>query len=365
MKPLGTNVEELREDYRSVAGEPFRHFYCPILHVDEDVPLTKGHVVPESLGGKARVLQREDIDQGFGSFFEAEAADAIRHGLDGSPLDVAFRGDPVEMKGLGRRFGFRLLFEGADKTLDASFRKHGKNAGFFVSTKELNDALGEDAERRTFRGALGVELDARSSVLVTALRTSHLAWFRHCGYSYVFSDEGRFVAAVLQSIYEKFIGPRRGPGRRKKGSLISESVKREVDEYCFQFANAIRPVPEAALETLSARLQEGSPDTGRFLALWDGEQIYGKISVVKLGNQRIGVATPVITDARGWALVGVEANLEFVLSEGWFDAAAGLCRVDPAGRRAIWPCANAAKLSSPALTIRQAAQVVIDSGRRE
>ena len=37
----------------------------------------------------------------------------------------------------------------------------------------------------------------------------------------------------------------------------------------------------------------------------------------------MGVATTVITDARGWALIGLEANLQFVLSEGRFDAAAG------------------------------------------
>ena len=361
MGPLGTNIEELRVDYESVTGKPFRYFYCPILHVDEDVTLTKGHVVSESLGGKARVLQREDVDQGFGSFFEAEAADAIRHGLDDSPLDLALKGDPVEMKQLARRFSFRLLFEGTEKALDASFRKKGEKGGFYVSTDELKDALGKDAERRTFRGALGVELDARSSILVTSLRTSHLAWFRHCGYRYVFSNEGRFLASVLESIYGKFIGPRRGPNRSKKGSLIAERVKREVDEYCFQFANLIRPVPPAALETLSVALQKGSPDTGRFLALWDGNQIYGKVSVVRLGNQRVGVATPVITDARGWALIGVEANLDLVLSEGWFDAAAGFFRVDPPERRAIWPGTNAATQALPTLTIRQAAQLVIDS----
>ena len=365
MKPLGTRIEHLKADFESVTGKPFRHFYWPILHVDEDVPLTMGHVVPESLGGKAKVLQREDMDQGFGSFFEAEAADAIRHGLDDSPLDVVFRGDAGEMKKVGRRFGFRLLFEGTDKLMDASFRNMGEEAAFYVSTEDLKAALGADCGHQTLKGGVGVELDARSSILVTSLRTSHLAWFRLCGYRYVFSEEGRVVAWVLRSIYEKFIEPRRGPDRKKKGSLISEEVKREVDDYCFQFANLMRPLPEPALETLSPAMRSGTPDTGRFLALWDGEDIYGKVSVVKFGNQHIAVMTPVITDARGLALISVAANLELVCSEGWFDADAELCRMDPPGRRAVWPSANEATIALPALTIRHAAQLVSDSGRSE
>lgn len=363
MKPLGTNIGHLKADYESVTGKPFRHFFCPILHVDEDVGLAKGHVVPKSLGGKAMVLQREDVDQGFGSFFEAEAADAIRQGLDGNPMEVVFRRDPDEMKKLGRRFGFRLLFEGTDKPIDASYRKMGDDAGFYVATEDLKAALGERDGRRTLRGAVGVELDARSSILVTSLRTSHLAWFRLCGYRYVFSNEGIFVASVLRSFYEKFIKPRCGPNRSKKGSLISEQVKREVAEYCLQFANFIRPLTEPALETLPEAIQLGTQDTGWFLALWDGDQVYGKISILKLRNQRIAVMTPVITDARGWALMDVAANLELVFSEGWFDVDAGTCRINPPGKRAIWPSTNVAAMSSPTLSITQAAQLVIDSRR--
>lgn len=365
MKPLGTNIERLRADFESVTGKPFRHFYCPILHLDEDTALTKGHVVPESLGGSARVLQRRDVDQGFGSFFEAEAADAIRHGLDAKPLDVVFRGDSSEMKQLGRRFGFRLLLEGTDKPLDAWFRRVGDDAVLHVSREDLKQAVGEDDGRGTYSGAVGVELDARSSILVTSLRTSHLAWFRLCGYRYVLCEEGRFVASVLRGVYQELIEPRRGPNRTKKGSLISERVKQEVDEYCFRFANLIRPVPDPAMATFSKAMQRGTPDTGHFLALWDGDEVYGKISTVKLGNQNIGVMTPVIDDARGLALVGVAANLELVVSEGWFDADAGMCRIDPPGRKAIWPSANEATESLPALTIGQATQLVVDLGRND
>ena len=358
MKPLGTSIERFSADFESVTGKRFRHFYCPILHVDEETPLTKGHVVPESLGGSARVLQRRDVDQGFGSFFEAEAADAIRYGLDAKPLDVVLHGDASELKQLGRRFGFQLLLEGADKPLHAWVRNVGDDAVFHVSLEDLKRALGEYDGQELHSGAVGVELDARSSILVTSLRTSHLAWFRLCGYGYVFSDEGRFVASVLRGVYEEFIKPRRGQNQTKKGSLISDRVKREVDRYCLQFANSIRPVPQAALETYSKAMRRGTPDSGRFLALWDGNDIYGKISTIRLGNQHIGVMTPLRYDARGRALVGVRANLELVFSEGWFDADEGEFRIDPPGGRAIWPSANEAAKPLPPLTIRQAAQLV-------
>ena len=363
MKPLGTNIGHLKADYESVTGKAFRHFFCPILHIDEDVRLAKGHVVPKSLGGKTTILQREDVDQGFGSFFEAEAADAIQQGLDGNPMEVVSRGHPDEMKRLGRRFDFRLLLEGTDKPVYASYGKIGDDAGFYVATGELTAALGERDGRRTLRGEVGVELDARSSILVTSLRTSHLAWFRLCGYRYVFSNEGIFLASVLRSFYEKFIEPRYGPNRSKKGSLNSKQVKREVDEYCLQFANLIRPLPEPALKMLSEAIQPGTLDTGWFLALRDGDQVYGKISILKLGNQRIAVMTPLITDERGWALMDVAANLELVFSEGWFDADAGISRIDSLRKRAIWPSSNVEATSSLTLSIRQAAQHVIDSRR--
>lgn len=150
MTPLGTNIEQLKADFESVTGKPFRHFFCPILHVDEEVALCRGHVVPESLGGKAKVLQRADVDQGFGSFFEAEAIDAVRYGLDGSPLDVVFGGDEVEIRKLQPRFGFHLLLEGTNKSVEASFRRLGDETGFCVEREHLEAALARKIhEKRT------------------------------------------------------------------------------------------------------------------------------------------------------------------------------------------------------------------------
>ena len=357
-------MNELREDFESVRGKPFKHFYCPILHVDEDVPLTKGHVVPKSVGGKSKVLQRRDVDNGFGSFFEAEAADAVIHGLDGNPLDIVLRGDPDQLKKIGRRFKLRARFDGMDKFVDISHRKMGGEVGFFVSTEDLTEVLGESDKPDRLRGSLGVELDARSSILATSLRTSHLCWFQKCGYRYVFSNEGIFVAWVLRSFFVNFIQPRSGPNRSKTGSLVSDQVKKEVDDYCFQFANFIRPFPRSAVKMFPKEIQQGTPDSGWFIALWDEDQVYGRISIVKLGDSHVGVMTPVITDPRGWALFDLAANLELEFSLARFDADARVFECGHrTGRTLIWPGVGESIKSLRPLSIRQAARIVIQSGR--
>lgn len=98
----------------SVIRKPLDHFYCPILHVDEDVPWTKGQIALESLGGRSTVLQRTGVDTGLGAFFEAEAGDAVKHGLDGIALESPSSGDPREVAKIGRRLKIRQRLNGAD-----------------------------------------------------------------------------------------------------------------------------------------------------------------------------------------------------------------------------------------------------------
>ena len=310
-----------------------------------------------------RVLQRADVDNGFGSFFEAEAADAIRHGLDSRPLHAAFGCKPVDAKKIARRFRLRVRFEGTNQSLDAVLRNTDSQLGLHVATDKLQQALGQRNKQTDVMGLVTAELDARSSILVTALRTSHLAWFNICGYRYVFDNEGIFLAWVLRGFYEMFIQPRRRPHRTKKGTLVSQQVKDEVNDYCLQFANLIRPVPSSLIAKYPDEIRRGTPDTGWFIALWDRDQIYGKISIVRLGNQYLGVLTPTITDVRGWALIDLAANLELQTSYGRFDAADGIFHIDPPNQVTIWPSVNNDDRLSAPISIGQATRIVIESGR--
>ena len=52
---LEARLNAVRADFEKWQGKPFRHFYCPILHVDERVPLQMGHII--SLMKPSRALQ--------------------------------------------------------------------------------------------------------------------------------------------------------------------------------------------------------------------------------------------------------------------------------------------------------------------
>ena len=54
-----------------------RRFFCPILMVEEKAELCKGHLLPQSVGGRDWVVQRKDVDSFFGTFVEAD----FNHGV--------------------------------------------------------------------------------------------------------------------------------------------------------------------------------------------------------------------------------------------------------------------------------------------
>ena len=174
-RPLGTDIEALRADFESVRGKPFEHYWCPILHVDEPAPLCKGHVVPKSMGGTSKVLQRQDVDNGFGEFFEAEAGDAIRHGVGRDDLLARIlSGNPDDVKAIRRRFKIETMLDPDGESIKVDARRVDGEVQFFVRTEDLGGAAGD------VMGLFGVGLDARSSILVTALATPVASGLNGC-----------------------------------------------------------------------------------------------------------------------------------------------------------------------------------------
>ena len=84
-------LEIHRADFQRCTGQPFEHFYCPILHEDIPTRLQKGHVINESFKGAPGfwVVQRRDVDSFFGKHFEADF-DAFVYS-QGKPLIDFFR----------------------------------------------------------------------------------------------------------------------------------------------------------------------------------------------------------------------------------------------------------------------------------
>ena len=83
------HLAKLKEDYTAVAGGPWDHFVCPILHADEDVPLLLAHVINKAFpnSDRSRTIQRKDVDNFFGSHFEADFL-AIHKKIGRSPIEL-------------------------------------------------------------------------------------------------------------------------------------------------------------------------------------------------------------------------------------------------------------------------------------
>lgn len=90
------DIEARRSDYAKTVGQPFEHFFCPVLFRDDDVRLCQGHIVNKAFPGADRreVIQREDVDNFFGSTFEADfvlLAERARHDAVDVLLDPTLR----------------------------------------------------------------------------------------------------------------------------------------------------------------------------------------------------------------------------------------------------------------------------------
>jgi hypothetical protein len=78
-KPLARRLRDLRADFKDVMGEPFHHFYCPVLFLDDEAELCKAHIVNAVFPGSTRwTVQRKDVDNFYGHVFESDFVD-IRH----------------------------------------------------------------------------------------------------------------------------------------------------------------------------------------------------------------------------------------------------------------------------------------------
>ncbi len=76
-----TRLDSLNTDYTQIKGQPFSHFFCPVLFRDEDVSLCKAHIVNQAFPEAPQdwTVQREDVDNFYGSIFESEFV-AVQYG---------------------------------------------------------------------------------------------------------------------------------------------------------------------------------------------------------------------------------------------------------------------------------------------
>jgi hypothetical protein len=238
---LNARVDKLREDFQAETGNPFNHFFCPILHVDEPVPLCEGHIINEKFGTcNAWVPQRQDFDNFFGSKVEADFVSA----LEDRPKTAFDKWlDPK----LNRRYRPQLLSKGAaveyyitkktkpvpGQTPVAVVDGAGKNVGNFVIKKAPNEVKELHA---TDMQIVAVSPDTFvPAIVASVLKATHLTMFNLYGYRHVFSTAGLYLAGILRDFFEKYRKSKKknltkeiAAAFRPHASLISPTILKDT-----------------------------------------------------------------------------------------------------------------------------------------
>jgi hypothetical protein len=212
------HLKLLREDYTRVNGNPFKHFLCPVLGMDEDVPLCMGHIVndacPNSFPG--RVVQREDVDHFYGSLVEADFTGLVQAWTIG-PKNALL--DPVLSKKLKPKF----LVDGEEwahhHDRGHSSPKQTRLALYFDDGKPIPWVLHKSLEEVTAASgkslSLACGMDCRLSALVSLIKAAHLTLFSLLGYSYALSGAGLEIGPMTLGRFFRTHGHEKPADARK------------------------------------------------------------------------------------------------------------------------------------------------------
>lgn len=193
---IESRIKKLRQDYVSVKGHPFTHFFCPMLYTDEDVPLCKGHIVNQSFKNSSRkwTVQRKDVDEFYGSRFEADFAD----------IQLIGKSLPEVLADSSRSQRIRPKMYVDKEPVGVFATKKGVPPQFtplqFEGTPALfglkmNPAAVQASEGKNWE--IEVSRDLRLPALVSAIKAAHLTLFYLLGYRYVLSLAGRYIGPEI------------------------------------------------------------------------------------------------------------------------------------------------------------------------
>ncbi len=277
-KDVQLRLERMRQDYAAVTGSPFRYFYCPVLFRDEEVPLCRGHVVNRAFTGSSGTwtVQREDVDDFFGSKFEADFS-VLRH--------------------RGQTAGPDVL---VDCTLRASLKPKIKSGGaevqHFVARgpipKEFTPVGVEDSRRPKVLGlkmtpaeveaaeetewTIEISRDLRVPSFVSLIKAAYLTKVHLLGYRYVLSAGGHLVGHdLLGSLFKASAGKSR------------EDAQSWAREHLGEFAAMVRPVVENPFSFT------GTVSDRRFLICWSTSGFpWATVVFVRTGDSLHAVMLP-------------------------------------------------------------------------
>ena len=188
------HLAKLKEDYNVVAGGPWNHFVCPMLHADEDVPLIRAHIINKAFPNSDRswTVQRKDVDSYFGSRFESDFL-AIDKKVGRSPIEL------LADKDLRRLFKPTTLLNGSEVESylyqpSVAVPEQFLETTLSVEGQSVREVLKPTPSQREVTqdgiAEIGVDKDVRIHALVSLLKSAHLTLFHLMGYKYALSRGG-------------------------------------------------------------------------------------------------------------------------------------------------------------------------------
>lgn len=194
--------ERLRRDFEQVTGSPFKHFYCPILQVDEDAKLCLGHIINESIPNTSRktVLQRADVDNFFGAVIESDfcaVLNANKPTVEQVLLDPDLsRKIPVKLFHENKEIPFYIDNGKSSISHPTLTLQDGGTAIVKLKLKVSSDEL-PDA------GPIHFEMgrDFVPEATAAYIKAAHLTMFHLFGYDYCESASGVELARILRTFY--------------------------------------------------------------------------------------------------------------------------------------------------------------------
>jgi hypothetical protein len=277
---LQARVDRFRADYAQHEGQPFKHFYCPVLFRDENVELCEAHIVNKAFRDTARAwtVQRADVDNFFGGTFEGEFT-VLQDMSDGIKLFENVFADSA----LHRNFKPQILLD-------------GQAVGHFFETGQVSDRFtplimeqGEqtvslwlkmhpDTVAASTEGNWEIEVtkDIRVPTFVSLVKAAHLTLFALLGYRYALSAAGEFVG---NHILGEFF-------RQNHGKVKAE-VFASAQSFFRSYAPMVRPILSSAFDF------QGTITDKMFFICWgSSDAAWAIIVLIRIGSQTHGVMIP-------------------------------------------------------------------------
>lgn len=313
---LKSRLASLQADFKSVKGTPFNYFFCPILYRDEDIKLCKGHVLNQAfgIGGGKWTVQREDVDNFFGSRFESEITKLrYRNALETADVlgDARLRRELRPRIYAGSREIDHFIPQGEVPehftAMHSSDEGLPQLVGLKIHPREVEEAIDADWH-------IEVALDLRVGALVSLLKAAHLTHFYLFGYEYVFSPTGHLVGSqMLGKLFEAARG-------LSRAAALSEA-KRQLSG-C---ENMVRPFLDTNLDLKGTVLDR------QVLVCWSSSGFpWASIVTVPAGESLHSVMLPAGDHAEGIA------TWDSFMKNDNESIAVKIARFEPKGEQSHW-----------------------------